>query len=248
MIKLPRTLHIEGSRLKAGQVDPEAVEFLKLSGQYLVIEEKVDGTGVSIFFDDDLNVQVWHRGSPAIGKEFNQLHIWIKLHLDELFNLLEDRFILFGEWMMNKHSVFYDQLSHYFLESDIYDRKANIFLSTMGRVMLLTGHHYIFSVPVIAAFEPTSLSQITNCVGKSRYQSHKWREALCNKCDVTGQNLEQVLQETDQSGLMEGLYIKNESDRKVDHRYKYVRHEFLETILNSGSHIRDREPITNISL
>ena len=248
MIKLPRTLHIEGSRLKAGQVDPEAVQFPQLAGQYLVIEEKVDGTGVSIFFDDDLNVQIWHRGSPAIGKEFNQLHAWVKLHLDELFNLLEDRFILFGEWMMNKHSIFYDRLSHYFLESDIYDRKANIFLSTMGRITTLTGHHYIFSVPVIAAFKPISLSQITDCVGKSRYQSPKWRESLEKQCNLTEQNLEQVLQETDQSGLMEGLYIKNESDRKVDHRYKYVRSGFLETILNSGSHVRDREPIANISL
>jgi hypothetical protein len=69
-MKLPRTLHIEGSRLPPGAIDPDAIQFNRLVGQFLVIEEKIDGAGVSIFFDDKLNLEVWHRGSPAIGKEY----------------------------------------------------------------------------------------------------------------------------------------------------------------------------------
>src|SRR5579885_1495612 len=132
MIKLPRTLHIEGSGVSSA-LDPEVVKFSKLSGELLYIEEKLDGTGVSIFFDDQLQLQIWHRGSPATSKQFHRLHNWAKIHQDELFDLLEDRYVLFGEWMLHKHSIFYDQLSSYFFESDIYDRKKEIWLSTFAR-------------------------------------------------------------------------------------------------------------------
>ena len=54
-----------------------------------------------------------------------------------------------------------------------------------------------------------------------------------------------VISETDDSGLMEGLYIKHEDDFQVLHRYKYVRYDFLQKILNSGSHLMDRIPIYN---
>lgn len=246
-IKLPRTLHIEGSRLPQGKTDPEAIQFSQLAGEFLVIEEKVDGTGVSLFFDDKLELQIWHRGSPAAGKEFNQLHTWANSHHDQLFNLLEDRYTLFGEWMLNKHTIFYDRLPQYFLESDIYDRKGTIFLSTAARNAMLIGHNdYIKQVPVIASFKPTSLNQIISLVGKPRYQSDKWREALWEKCERMNQPLDKVLAQTDQSELAEGLYIKHEDDRSVKGRYKYVRYEFVELIVNSGSHLRDREPVHNI--
>lgn len=248
MTKLPRTLHIEGSRLKAGQVDPEAVEFAKLAGQFLVVEEKVDGTGVSIFFDDQLDVQVWHRGSQAEGKEFTQLWNWVNSHQNELFELLENRYILFGEWMLHKHTIFYDRLPHYFLESDIYDSKALIWLSTDARHGLLTGHNYIKSVPVLASLKPTKLGQLTNLISKPLYQSEDWRASLWGQCGRTGQELDKVLAETDTSDLAEGLYIKHEEDRQVLGRYKYVRYEFVEHIVNSGSHVRDREPTHNVVL
>lgn len=119
MKKLPRTLHIEGSGL-AHRDDPDAIQFNKLAGELLYIEEKVDGSGVSIFFDDKLELQVWHRGSPATGKEFNKLRGWALAHQDNLFAVLEDRYHLFGEWMLHKHTIFYDRLPQYFLESDIY--------------------------------------------------------------------------------------------------------------------------------
>jgi hypothetical protein len=246
MIKLPRTLHIEGSRLPKGAVDPEAIQFPKLAGEFLVIEEKVDGTGVSIFFDANLNLQIWHRGSPALGKEFRVLHNWAKLYEMELYAILEERYVLFGEWMAHKHSIFYDTLPDLFLESDIYDRKENLWLSTMARNFLLTGYQFIHQVPVLAALKPNSLNQIISLIGKPKYQSDKWRLNLWNSCEKSDQPLDKILKESDQSGLMEGLYIKHEDDRQVVGRYKYVRYEFLETILNSGSHLIDREPVSNL--
>lgn len=245
MLKLPRTLHIEGSK---GGEDPDATEFRKLNGEFLVVEEKVDGSGVSMSLDSDLNLKVYHRGSEANSKEFLQLRMWVATYQDKLYDLLEDRYELFGEWMFHKHTVFYDRLPSFFLESDIYDRRMNIWLSTTARMGLLAGHDYIVSVPVLAAFKPSSLEQLTSLVSKPKYQSDTWKESLTSSCNKCKLDVNTVLSQTDQSGLMEGLYIKHESDRHVIGRYKYVREGFLQTILDSDSHVRDRPALYNKKL
>jgi len=246
MLKLPRTLHIEGSRMPVGKPDPEAVQFPALKGQFLVVEEKVDGSGVSIFLDNHLNLQIWHRGSPATGKEYWQLHEWAENHWEDFACLLGERYILFGEWMYNKHTIFYDKLPHFFLESDIYDKERRIWLSTNARNNFLKGHNYIEQVPVIAALKPSSLEQITSLVGNSKYISKEWEKNLQLKCLMAGASHAKSLEETDTSGLMEGLYIKQEDDFQVLNRYKFIRYDFLQKILNSGSHLRDRLPISNM--
>lgn len=252
MIKLPRTLHIEGSRMPPGSVDPEAIEFAKLKGQFLVVEEKLDGTGVSLWFDEKLDLQIFHRGSPANGVEFELLHTWANLHLDDLYDLLGQRFVLFGEWMYLKHSIFYDELPIdgtqpiYFLESDIYDSKACHFLSTAIRHSMLQPYPFIHSVPVLKSFEPSSLNDLISLIGKSEFQSKSWIKRLQSRCEKSGQKFDKLLQETDQSGLMEGLYIKHEGERHVADRYKYVRYDFLQTILQSKSHYKDRYPFRNV--
>jgi hypothetical protein len=231
--------------MPAGKTDPDAVEFNKLKGQFLVIEEKVDGTGVSISLDSRFDLKINHRGSPATGKEFNQLYAWADQHWEDLLFLLGERYVLFGEWMYNKHTIFYDNLPNYFLESDIYDSEKKIWLSTMARNSFLKGHNYIRQVPVIAAGKLSASYQLTQLVGKSAYQTSSWKEKLLSKCAMLGTNPDIVMKETDQSGLMEGLYVKHEDDNQVVGRYKYVRYEFLQSILNSGTHLIDRYPIYN---
>lgn len=223
------------------------MQFSKLAGEFLVVEEKLDGTGVSLFFDHNLSLRIAHRGSPAIGKEFTRLHTWADQHEDRLFNLLEDRYVLFGEWMLHKHAIFYDQLSDYFYESDIYDNESETFLSTAARNSLLA-ERGIRSVPVLAALKPTKLSQLTDLVRKSMYQSEHWREVLWNKAEKDGFELKPLLDQCDQSDLAEGLYIKHEDENHVLGRYKYVRRDFVENIINSGTHLRDRIPFHNISV
>lgn len=247
MIKLPRTLHIEGSGLSSTK-DPEVIQFNKLAGEFLTVEEKLDGSGASIFFDSQLQPQLWHRGSPASAKEFHRLHVWVGTYADDLFDILEDRYVLFGEWMLHKHSIFYDRLPTYFFESDIYDRKNEIWLSTFARVSLLRGRDFIRSVPVLAAFKPTKLSQLTDLVRQSMFQSENWAEVLWKKTEKEGLELQKILRECDRSDLAEGLYIKHEDENQVFGRYKYVRRAFVENIINSGTHLIDREPIHNISV
>lgn len=51
--------------------------------------------------------------------------------------------------------------------------------------------------------------------------------------------------QTDASDLMEGLYIKVESENEVIDRFKYVRNSFLNTILDSETHWINRPIIPN---
>ena len=51
--KYPRTQHLEGSRLQPGDEAPAAVPFAAPRVRHLVVEEKLDGSNVGVWFDDD---------------------------------------------------------------------------------------------------------------------------------------------------------------------------------------------------
>lgn len=247
MLKLPRTLHIEGSRLKPGQVDPDAVEFAKLRGEFLVVEEKVDGTGCSIYFDSG-GLQIAHRGHIVSGSdsEFNSLFHWAHPRMDDLYYTLEERYVVFGEWMKLKHHIFYDQLPHFFLESDVYDQQTETWLSTKAREKLFHEKEFIHHVPVLDRGKFQKLSELTSLIKRSRYQTEHWPAMLWKYCETRDKELTKVLHHTDKSGLMEGLYIKHEDEEKVLGRYKYVRYEFVNDIINPGVHWKDVASVDNL--
>lgn len=56
---------------------------------------------------------------------------------------------MYGEWLYAKHTVYYDELTHYFMEFDLFDREKNAFLSTKKRRELLSGYPFIVSVLVL---------------------------------------------------------------------------------------------------
>ena len=61
-----------------------------------------------------------------------------------------------------------------------------------------------------------------------------------------GLDAERVLRETDPSHLAEGLYIKAEQPAGcVVARYKYVRADFLTSVLDSGGHWLQRPIVPN---
>ena len=82
---------------------------------------------------------------------------------------MQDRFILFGEWMYAQHSVHYRQLPHYFFEFDIYDKEDEVFLSLERRLALLDGTN-IETVPVVHRGAVTR-DQLWELIGPSRFDS-----------------------------------------------------------------------------
>lgn len=243
--KYPRTQHVEGSRLQAGDEDLDSVPFRQLERRYLVVEEKLDGANAALSFDADGELYLQSRGHFLTGgpreKHFNRFKQWAHCHRQAFREVISSRYTVYGEWLYAKHTIFYDQLPHYFMEFDVLDTDTGSFLSTDARCNLLA-ELPIVSAPVLWRGLAEKLDDLIALVGRSLYKSPHWREQLAG---AAGRDIERVRQETDPSELMEGLYIKVEEDGKVVERYKYVRASFLNSVVESGSHWLQRPIVPN---
>ena len=248
MHKYPRTRHIEGSRLQPGDEDLAAVSFGTLKDLHLVVEEKIDGANSAVSFDENGDLLLQSRGHYLIGgpreKHFNLLKQWAEVHRQAFHNVLVDRYVMYGEWVYAKHTVFYDSLSHYFLEFDILDRTTLEFLDTPSRHALLQNLP-IVSVPVLHSGKVESLKSLIAMIGPSNFIRLGHIQRMTEYCENHDFDVETAWRETDQSITMEGLYVKHEKDGKVVDRFKFVRAEFLQQALSSGSHWLTRPIIPN---
>ena len=246
--KYPRTHHLEGSRRQPGDEDLDSVPFRRLAGRHLVVEEKVDGANAGLSFDGAGRLRLQSRGHFLTGgpreRHFALFKSWAARHQARLFAALGARYVLYGEWLYAKHTVFYDALPHYFLEFDVLDRADDAFLSTERRRALLAGLP-IVSVPVLREGAGTSLEDLRALLGPSRFKSPAWRERLAERCAEVGLDPAAVRAETDPSDSMEGLYVKVEEGGRVVERYKFVRADYLAVVLQSGSHWLDRPILPN---
>lgn len=247
--KYPRTHHIEGSRLQPGDEDLNSVPFSAIKDKYVVVEEKVDGANAAISFGSDGQLLLQSRGHYLTGgareKHFNLFKQWANTHAAAFWEVLGTRYILFGEWLYAKHTVFYDALPHYFLEYDLFDLEKQVFLSTNSRQKLLAGLPLV-SVPILFAGAIQSYKQLIALMGKSHYQTSDFLQNFQDICLEKGLDIERSLKQTDQSSLMEGLYIKVEVGDVTTERYKYVRSSFLTTIQQSDGHWLNRPIIPNL--
>ncbi|MCB9743745.1 MAG: RNA ligase family protein [Alphaproteobacteria bacterium] len=246
--KYPRTRHVEGSRLQPGDEDLSAAPFSELAGQHLVVEEKIDGANAGLSFDDTGALMLQSRGHYLTGggreKHFALFKTWASVHQRALYRRLKQRYIVYGEWVYARHTIFYDQLPHYFLEFDVYDRERHVFLSTARRRELLEGLPLV-SVPVLHEGALTRLEQLTAFVRPSLYKGPDWRQRLEEGVLERGLDVERALRETDPSALAEGLYVKHESEEEVLQRTKWVRASFLTAVVESGSHWLSRPIVPN---
>ena len=267
MYKYPRTPHIEGSRLQPGDEDLASVPFSAIcakhsaegiASQYVAVEEKVDGANAAISFSPDGQILLQSRGHYLTGgereKHFNLFKQWAKSHAGTFWEVLgdseallrsADRYILYGEWLYAKHTVFYDSLPHYFLEFDVLDVEQQQFLSTKRRKQLLARLPLV-SVPVLFSGVLKSYKQLTGLLGNSNFIESGHLERFRQACEEQGLDVERSLKQTDPSPLMEGLYIKVEEGAVVTARYKYVCASFSTTVLQSDGHWLNRPIIPNL--
>jgi hypothetical protein len=249
ILKYPRTPHLEGSRLQAGDEGQGHVLLAALTGRHAVIEEKLDGANAAISFTPAGELLLQSRGHYLVGggreRQFAPFKQWAQAHESRLLERLEDRYVLYGEWLYAKHSVSYDQLPHYFCEFDIFDKQEQVFLSTMRRQQLLNGSPVI-SVPVLhEGALPAKAKHLCAMVNHSLAKSSIWRTAFEKTVARQGLDLDLCWRQTDKSDLSEGLYIKLEDAQQVLGRFKWVRPDFVQTILDSGSHHSTRPIVPN---
>ena len=246
--KYPRTPHLEGSRLQPGDEDLSQIPFACIRGKYLVVEEKIDGANTAVSFSEEGELLLQSRGHYLTGgyreRHYNLMKQWATIHQDAFFEVLGTRYIMYGEWMYAKHTVYYDRLPHYFLEFDIFDRQEQIFLSTERRHELLKDLPVV-SVPVLKTGIFQSREDLISLLGKSNYISENKTETLRQTAEKLGLDVERQLRETDASDTMEGLYIKIEENGQVVDRLKYVRASFIQTVDQSQTHWLDRPIVPN---
>jgi hypothetical protein len=183
-------------------------------------------------------------GGPR-EQQFHLLKAWAGRYSAELHALLGTRYVMYGEWVYAKHSIFYTDLPHYFLEFDIYDIERAEFLTTVRRRDLLRATPFIVSVAVLHEGPLPSLAALQALIDSSGFVAPDHQAQLQAAAEAQGLNVARVLAETDASGLMEGLYVKHEDADKVLGRYKFIRAGFLQTVLDSGSHWMDRPLLPN---
>ena len=250
LFKYPRTRHLEGSRKQAGDEDLACVGFGEIEGKYLVLEEKVDGANCGISFNSDKKMLLQSRGHYLTGgygeRQFDLFKLWAGCFESQLYLLLSDRYILYGEWLYAKHTVFYYRLPHYFMEFDIYDREEKKFFSTKKRRDFLKDTPFIHSVRVLAEGYFKSVDEIAGFIGNSLFISENRKENFLSQCKKGNAKPELALAQTDLSGIMEGIYIKVEDGDYVTDRLKYVRGSFLNTILDSKTHWMNRPLVANL--
>ena len=218
-IKYPRTPHLFGSR---GTDDDkhlgEAESTHFIADESLIVEEKIDGTNVGIHFQNDGEMILQCRGhliTEGMHPQYDLFKQWVSVKRHELERRLENRFILFGEWLYARHSIHYRKLTHYFFEFDIYEKQRQKFLDLKQRLTLLEDSG-IQTVPIIHS-GPLERSDLEGLIGPSLFGS-QFDNPLTNRTD----------------NLMEGLYLRTEADGVVTGRAKFVRSEFVEKIKQSS--------------
>lgn len=191
-----------------------------------VVEEKVDGANVGVSFDSGALVLQSRghvlRGGP-MERQFELFKQWGWTNHDELWERLGHRYVMFGEWLYAKNRTFYDALPAYFLEFDVYDKELDLFLPTPARQQILAGGPAV-SVLELHRGPFHKVNNFAQFVGLSHYKSDRYKERFEAAVQEIGD--QRVVAETDPSPLMEGVYVKVESQERVVGRMKLPRPEF----------------------
>ncbi|ODA33832.1 RNA ligase family protein [Planctopirus hydrillae] len=228
--KYPRTPHLFGSKgtdddKHLGEAESKAF----IDDDRLIVEEKIDGTNVGIHFLDSGEMVLQCRGhliTEGMHPQYDLFKQWAAVKRQVLEGQLENRFILFGEWVYARHSIHYRKLTHYFFEFDIYDKGQKEFLNLNRRLSILEGTG-IQTVPVVHMGR-MDRDDLEDLIGPSQFDSY-FENPVTKRAD----------------NLMEGLYLRTEAAGVVTGRAKFVRPEFVEKIKQS-SHWQHQIMVPNL--
>lgn len=209
---------------------------------FVVVEEKVDGANVGIWFEDG-EVRLQSRGHVLRGgdreRQFAPFHGWAAERMGALRAVLGGRYTIYGEWCFAKHKAYYDALPDWLLGYDVLDRDGGRFLGAAPRDELLAACGVaIVSRRWSGAFGKAP--SFASFVGKSCYKTAEWRSALADEAKRVG--VARPMDETDDSDWMEGVYVRVEDDAGVVGRMKVHREGYGKV---RSDHWRDRPLIRN---
>jgi atypical dual specificity phosphatase len=212
--KFPRTRHLFniGSATRDDLIlsSSDAEAFLQSSdpSTTVVVEEKVDGANLGISLDSSGAFRVQNRSHYVNSKshaQFKKLDKWLDDHYEGLSTVLDakssqpGRWILYGEWLFAKHSIYYTTLPDLFLAFDLFDTETSNFLSreVLSERLKDTNIHQVKVVDAEKLDEQSLLDIV-----RSRQSSYY-------------------------DGVVEGIYLRRQKDGKTIDRAKIVRSDFI---------------------
>jgi hypothetical protein len=203
----------------------------------VVVEEKVDGSNVGIWFDGP-NLVLQSRGR-ILGQgqswpSFAPFHGWAWNRHEALQQALGQRFVLYGEWLFAKNRAFYNALPDWFLGFDVLDRSSGTFLPKNQRNAILAevdAKH----VPLVWEGRLKSAPAFGSFLGRSQLKTQAWREDLAREAERA--KVQNVMSETDDSDDVEGVYIRVETETRVLGRVKLHREKFNKPLVDGWGRV-----------
>lgn len=160
-------------------------------GEFIVIQEKLDGSNAAIGVDENGKIVAFSRRRQLTAENnLNGFFEFTQAQNKELLReYLGNRFIIFGEWMV-KHSVKYpDDFYKNFYVFDVYDKENNQYVPWY--MTLLFAKIFDFkTVPVFYMGEFTTWDDVYSYVGKTAVNAQPCGEGIVIKSQnrLTGMN------------------------------------------------------------
>lgn len=200
----------------------------------LYVEEKVDGANFGLSLSSNGKIFAQNRShyvSSGDHSQFSPLAAWIEENRSALTNILSHEqgskraasqgLILYGEWLVARHSIPYHKLPAHFIAFDIYDRKVQRFWSRSRFHTIMKGS----GIPVVPIIKVGNLDSF-ECTAKGK-TSKSFRKDLVNLLETRSQF------RTD-GGPVEGIILRiddNSTDEEgntwLKSRLKIVRPDFV---------------------
>ena len=224
--KFPRTPHlVRMGKDSIGRDDlliSDAKTWLLTASKYrIVVEEKVDGANLGISIDPvSFALRVQNRSHYVTSKDhpqFSPLNEWMTIHQFEIRSLLEAAGtlipmnhnnvnpIMFGEWLVAKHSIHYDALTDYFLAFDLLLPNGRFASRRLFNRLLDEHCPSLARVPILHDSETERIDLETLQKTVTQGQSHFRKD----------------------NGKLEGVYIRIDDGDFLKERSKIVRADFI---------------------
>ena len=229
-IKYPRTVHLFNSGGTATTPDDLVLEDLSnfvsvvcQKGVGAVIEEKIDGANLGIRqcpHSGEILVQNRsHFISQGDHAQFSRIPEWIAEHKDDLLSILQGgNRILYGEWVVARHSIPYQSLPGWFVAFDLYDKETGNFLSRRRFHSALKGSQ----IPVVPILHKCWSFDASKGFSDSRTKNASLRKELLSL-------LESKSCFRNDGGTVEGIVLRVDDPRAMwmETKYKVVRPDFV---------------------
>ena len=181
------------------------------------LQEKIDGANLGISIGHNGQIYCQNRSkyiSSQDSPQYGLLDQWLRVHGTILHMLLEPgRHILFGEWVVARHSIPYLKLPGYFIAFDLYDSVMEKFCSVKEF------HRQLKEVSTKLSLPQSPLPVVPTIVTRT-----------FNKPDEMLPYLETKSQFRNDNSTVEGIYLRVDKAKWLNKRCKLVRPDFIHGI------------------